>query len=173
MLGNSIIIASYAGTGKTTAAALYPKTVIDFVCMPYKYALKQDDDAGEAGKANPNNVMRDEWPRNYINALKAALTDNRVFLIPTDLFVLGLLQRENIPYWLVYPQREARDVYHKRYLERGNTEDFIDVFIGGWDSFLNTFEQDTYGRHIVLEPHQYLSDVLPQILSGPDMKERG
>jgi len=165
MLGNSIIIAAYAGTGKTTAASLYPQTVTDFVCMPYKYTLEQGDDLGEAGKANPNNVMRDEWPRNYVNALKAAMAGCRALLIPTDMFVLWLLQSENIPYWLAYPRREAKDVYHKRFLERGNTEDFIDVFIGGWDSFLDAFEQDTYGRHIVLEPHQYLSDVLPQILS--------
>jgi hypothetical protein len=109
--------------------------------------------------------MRDEWPRNYVNAIKAAMAGCRALLIPTDMFVLWLLQSENIPYWLAYPRREAKDVYHKRFLERGNTEGFIDVFIGGWDSFLDAFEQDTYGRHIVLEPHQYLSDVLPQILS--------
>jgi len=163
MPSNSIIVAAFAGTGKTTAATLFPQTVIDFVCMPYKYALEQGDDAGEAGKANPNNVMRDEWPRNYVDAIKAAMTEDRILLIPTDLIVLWLLQRESIPYWLVYPQRKAKDVYHQRFLERGNTESFIDVFIGRWGSFFNAFEQDTYGRHIVLEPHQFLSDVLPRI----------
>ena len=162
MPNNCIIVAAYAGTGKTTTAALYPQTVVDFVCMPYKYEL-EGDDAGEAGKANPNNVMRDDWPLGYIDAIKAARTESRVLLIPTDLFVLGLLQCENIPYWLVYPRREAKNVYHKRFLERGNTEDFIDVFIGRWDSFLSAFERDSYGRHIALEPHQFLSDVLPRI----------
>ena len=162
MPNNCIIIAAYAGTGKTTTAALYPQTVADFVCMPYKYAL-EGDGAGEAGKANPNNVMRDDWPRNYVNAIQAAMTESRVLLIPTDLFVLELLRREGVPYWLVYPRREAKDVYHKRFLERGNTEDFIDVFIGRWNSFLHALEQDTYGQHIVLKPHQFLSDVLPHI----------
>ena len=144
-------------------AALYPQTVIDFVCMPYKYAL-EGNDAGEAGKANPNNVMRDDWPLSYVDAIKAAMAKSRVLLIPTDLYVLELLRHEGIPYWLVYPQREAREVYRNRYLARGNTEDFIDVFIGRWDSFLDAFEQDTYGRHIVLEPHQFLGDVLPRVL---------
>ena len=34
-----MIIAAFAGTGKTTMAKLYPQTAIDFVCMPYKYEL--------------------------------------------------------------------------------------------------------------------------------------
>ena len=32
-----MIIATHAGTGKTTLARMYPDRVIDLVCMPYKY----------------------------------------------------------------------------------------------------------------------------------------
>jgi len=35
-----MIIAAFAGTGKTTMAKLYPQTAIDFVCMPYKYEIE-------------------------------------------------------------------------------------------------------------------------------------
>jgi adenylate kinase len=31
----NIIIAAYAGTGKTTLANAYPQKFTDFVCMPY------------------------------------------------------------------------------------------------------------------------------------------
>ena len=59
-----MIIAAYAGTGKTTLARLYPQVAVDFVCMPYKYQLEQDGESDEACKANPDNVMQDDWPYN-------------------------------------------------------------------------------------------------------------
>ena len=57
-----VIIAAYAGTGKTTIANLYPEKYVDFVLMPYKYELTESEDCGEAGKANPNNFPRPDWP---------------------------------------------------------------------------------------------------------------
>ena len=53
-----MIIAAFSGTGKTTLASLYPQTVIDFTCMPYKYHLDDDKEADyEACKANPDHDL--------------------------------------------------------------------------------------------------------------------
>jgi len=46
----SMIIAAYAGTGKTTLAVMYPDMVANFVCMSYKYYLSLNGDSSEAGK---------------------------------------------------------------------------------------------------------------------------
>jgi hypothetical protein len=154
------VIAAYAGTGKTTLALRCPQKMVDFVCMPYKYVLSQDSCGGEACKANPNNDMRPEWPRNYVAAIKSALEDVKTLLIPSDNHVLALLRQENIPYVLCYPMRSAKEIYRKRFLERGNTEEFLEVFIDHWDSFFDKFEADTYGQHIILQPYQFLSDVI-------------
>jgi hypothetical protein len=157
-----MIIAAYAGTGKTTLSRLCPETVVDFVCMPYKYVLDPISDGmdSESCKADPDNVMRDDWPLNYIEAIQAALEDQKLLLIPTDLHVLWLLRQEEIPYCLCYPQRSAKEIYRRRFMDRGNTEQFIDVFIGGWDGYITAFERDAYGKHIVLRDDQFLSDVL-------------
>ena len=154
-----MVIAAFAGTGKTTLAEQNPQSIIDFVCMPYKYILK-DEKNDESSKANPNNIVRYEWPYNYIEAIKSALPDGKILLIPSDSFVLWLLEREKIPYTLCYPVRSAKEVYRRRYLKRGNSDDFINIFIGRWDNFMDLLEQDTYGRHIILEAHQFLSDVI-------------
>ena len=154
-----MIIAAYAGTGKTTLAQNFPDEFADFVCMPYKYVLAPDGDQSEAGKANPDNVMRDDWPHNYVAAIEAAAGVGKHLLIPTDLFVLMLLRAKNIPYILCYPDRNAKEVYRRRFLERGNTEQFIDIFIGRWGEFLGAFERDDYRKHLILEPHAYLEDV--------------
>jgi len=157
--GNAVIIAAYAGTGKTTTARLHPQTVVDFVCMPYKYYLKQDDD-GESCKANPDNIIREDWPDNYVDAIKPIARGSQIILIPTDLNVLRLLRLEEIPYYLCYPERSAKETYWERFIDRGNTEDFIDIFIGRWDCFLSVLEQDDFGQHLVLRIDQYLDDVI-------------
>jgi hypothetical protein len=155
-----MIIAAHAGTGKTTLARMFPETVTDFVCMPYKYYLPETVEYDEANKANPNLVMHDDWPFNYIDAIKNVQNDNKFLLIPPVWVVLFHLQMDKIPYLLCYPRRDAKEIYRQRYIERGNSEDFLSIFIDGWDNFMDAFEADTYGQHIVLEPHQFLSDVL-------------
>ena len=52
------------------------------------------------------------------------------------------------PYILCYPERNAKDEYERRYKERGNTTDFLNVFIGYWDIFLDQME--AYQESIIL-----------------------
>ena len=160
-----MIIAAFAGTGKTTMAKLHPQTTIDLVCMPYKYELEPDGNfEDESCKASLDNIMRIEWPYNYVNAIKQIYKNDKHILIPTDLYVLMLLQKEKIPYLICYPERSAKEIYRRRFLERGNTEDFINIFIGRWDEFISSFEKDNYGRHIVLQSDQFLNDIPAAIL---------
>ena len=154
-----MIIAAYAGTGKTTLAKQCPDEFVDFICMPHKYELADDAGESEAGKANPENIMRDDWPYNYVAAIINAMGGGKHLIIPSDMFVLMLLQAKSIPYILCYPKREAREEYRRRFLARGNTQEFIDIFIGRWDGFMDSLEGDSHGKHLVLEPGAYLSDV--------------
>ena len=155
-----MIIAAFCGTGKSTFAAKNPEKVIDFICMPYKYFLDTEGEECEFSKANPENVMRPDWPFNYVNAIKEIDNEGKIILIPSDSRVLELLRSEHIPYVLIYPQRDAKDVYHQRFIDRGNSEIFIDIFIGNWDYFLDVLEKDPCDRHIVLQPHEFLSDAV-------------
>jgi hypothetical protein len=155
-----MIIAAYAGTGKTHFASLYPQAAIDLVCMPYKYVLTQNTLCDESTKANPENILHDDWPFNYISAIKRNLELGKFVLIPSDLLILALLKEENLPYYLCYPQRNAREIYRTRYINRGNTAEFIDIFIGKWDRFMDEFENDSYGWHILLQANQFISDMI-------------
>lgn len=155
-----MIIAAFAGVGKTTLAKMHPDRFTDFVCMPYKYYLPGTNDEGEANKANFDLEMREEWPYNYTEAIMEALKGKKTLLIPTVMHVLFLLEMKDIPYTLCYPRRDAKEVYRQRYIARGNTEDFLSVFIDGWDEFMGFLETNTYATNIVLEANQFLSDVI-------------
>jgi hypothetical protein len=159
------IIACHAGTGKTTLAKRNPEKFIDFVCMPYKYYLpkKFNENESEACKANLDHAMREDYPQNYFEAIQKTLKECvQTLLVAPDWRFLDLLRREGIPYLLCYPENteDAKESYRKRYTDRGNTEDFIDIFINRWECFMDFFENDRYGSHIILKPDQYLSDVL-------------
>ena len=158
-----VIIAAYAGTGKTTLANMYPEKYTDFVLMPYKYELGESEDNGEAGKANPNNFPCPDWPYNYIAAIQEAMHEDKHLLIPTDHLVLIHLQVKNIPYVLCYPERDAREVYRQRYIDRGNSENFLDIFADHWDNWMDMFEQDTFGHHVVLCLDEFLSDAIDRL----------
>jgi hypothetical protein len=157
-----MIIAAYAGTGKTAFAKKHPEAAIDFVCMPYKYYTDENcahDYDSEAVKADHDLVMRGEWPSNYVQAIRKIIDHHQYILIPTDILVLEILRTHDIPYYICYPERGAKEEYRERYLKRGNTESFLDVFIERWDNWMDAFERDAYGARIILKPGQYLSDV--------------
>jgi hypothetical protein len=139
-----MIIAAYAGTGKTHFASLYPNVAIDLVCMPYKYALTENTPCNESSKANTDNILNYDWPLNYFSAIKQNLESNKLLLIPSDLFILELLRKEKMHYCLCYPQRNAKEIYWQRYIKRGNTTEFIDIFIGKWAKFMDGFGNDSY-----------------------------
>lgn len=156
-----MIVAAHAGTGKTTLSRMYPHKVIDFVCMPYKYILSPDTDGGESGKANPKYDMNTDWPYNYVEAILETLRrTDKIILIPPIWHVLHILSNVSIPYILCYPQRSAKEEYKRRYISRGNTEDFLYIFIGGWNRIIGICENDPHGQHIILKPHEFLSDVI-------------
>ena len=159
------IIAAHAGTGKTTFAAQNPERFIDFVCMPFKYYLPENynEDKSESCKADFNLEMREDYPFNYVEAIRNTLNEtDKTLIIPSASEVLWLLRCENIPYLLYYPENteKSKEEYRKRYIARGNTESFLEIFIDGWDRFMKSFENDNYGVHFILKPNEYLTDVI-------------
>jgi hypothetical protein len=154
-----MIVAAFSGVGKTSFAKLHPDIAVDFVCMPYKYYLDPEARYDESSKADPYLEMRPEWPFNYVGEILKC-PSNKIILIPSDRRVLHLLEKADTPYYLCYPAKKAKKRYRKRFIKRGNSHEFLRIFIGEWESFMEGLREDTYGRHIVLKPKQYLSDVL-------------
>lgn len=156
-----MLIAAHAGTGKSTFARMYPDKVIDLVCMPYKYEDYNYPEESEAVKANTDADFNVNWPDNYYIAVLNHLKSGKIILIPPVFDVIyKLYAADNIKYILCYPERNLKDEYEQRYIKRGNTQEFLEMFIWGWDYFIDNCEKDPYGKHVVLKSGQYLSDVI-------------
>jgi len=160
-----MIIAAFAGTGKTYFCN-HVEGANDFVCMPYKYYLPEIESNNvehEKVKADLSLNMNSEYPENYINAILQNMKKYKYIIIPSDRRVLEGLQSLQIQYVLCFPEGTAKEEYRKRYIQRGNTEEFFHIFIDGWDGFMKSFRDDTYGTKIVLAENEYLLDIKDKI----------
>ncbi len=124
--GESLIIAGFAGIGKTTLAEKY-KNCLDLESSLYKYKVnstKRDD--LEKGKGTIRE-LNDKWPQNYINAILEAKEKYDVVCVWIDPEeALVHYDENNIDYILCYPSIEAFEEYKDRYLRRGNTKEWIE-----------------------------------------------
>lgn len=158
-----MIIAAYAGTGKSTFAEM-TDGAIDLPSMPYSWILpeasewKTEKFEGEKGALY--HLRNPLFPENYaIEILKAEQAYDYV-LIPTNISVIRYLQEEfGRKVLLCYPESGLRKEYHERFVQRGNSESFLNLFVDGWDGFLEPVRENTAGIHILLKSGMYLSDL--------------
>ena len=164
------IIAGFAGVGKSTYCRKNPNA-LDFEVMPYKYINFQAVAASAAGeeiKARADLILREGWQEDYYKALLESYQRNpdKVYVIPTVAGILKRLERGQIPFLLVYPAKDLKEAYRERYLARGNSQEFLDVFIGHWDAWMYNVRR-CGGVHLELSKGDvYLSDILPLDLPG-------
>lgn len=158
-----MIIAAYAGTGKSEFCKRYPSEAIDMICMPYKYInlFTKEVSEGEDIKANMDLILRPNWENDYYEEIKRLNSKypERLIIVPTIKSIMRRLKEDEIPYTVVYPTRDCKEEYRERYINRGNNQSFLDVFIEGWDVMLDGL--DCLGGTVIeIGEGQYLSDVI-------------
>ena len=160
-----MIIAGYAGIGKTTFCEKHSGEALDLICMPFKYTnfyeVSGSCGEDEGIKAHDGLKLREKWELYYYWAIKYLFQycPEKYIIIPTVRSVMSLLDADDIPYTVVYPDVVLKDEYEERYRRRGDSQNFLDVFIEGWEYMLQ--DLDKYGeKQIVLKRGQYLADVI-------------
>lgn len=80
--------------------------------------------------------------------------------LSTDPDGLELLNKEGYDITLVYPERELRNEYLDRYIERENPYDFIGTMMLRWNKIIDELDELTYCKKIILKEGEYLKDVI-------------
>ncbi|SJZ74790.1 hypothetical protein [Eubacterium coprostanoligenes] len=73
---------------------------------------------------------------------------------------MNWLYCDDIPFSFVFPVYELKDEYRNRYIKRGNTDNFIEVFITNWDYWIGMFKVKKGCKKIELKTNEFLSDVI-------------
>lgn len=141
-----MIIAGFSGIGKTTFCQKV-ENAVDFGCMPFKYSnfdkLLASGRPVESFKASLELNFIFGWEASYRDAILDYHRQNPqdYLVIPSVARVLEDLGQAGVPYVLCYPETGARQEYLRRFKSRGNSPDFIDIFIGGWDNWMESLRR--------------------------------
>lgn len=142
-----IIIAGFAGVGKTTLAKKY-KNVIDIESSPYKWDYRNVDLTNlEQLKGTKDRTLNQFFPENYIRAIKKAQTKYDVVLVwihPEE--ILPYYDKYHLDYYLCFPSKEALKEYEKRFILRGNKKEYIDKVLGDYDKRYQQFKKNPHKK---------------------------
>ncbi len=155
-----LIISGFGGVGKTTLAEKY-KNVIDLESSKYQFIVPEmTRENCEKMKASLDRQKNSEWPENYIKAIHEASEKYDVICIRYNgAKEPNFLDTYGIDYIVAYPTKRAfNNHYIKRFRERGNTEEFIEVIKR---YFTICYEKSkNLSNKIVLRDNETLEDAL-------------
>lgn len=135
----SEIIAAFCGTGKTYLCNNFSDKCTEVECWEYR-----DGD----------------FPRNYIKDVKLAIGNYKYIFISTDPIILKPLNESGISIKLVYPKKELKSEYFKRFVMRGSNKDFMNAYNKYWNIWLDELKEQKYCEQIVLNKNEYLKDII-------------
>ncbi len=153
-----LIIAGFAGIGKTTLANKY-KNVIDLESSIYRWDNTGLEDIPVEARKGMKRKENAKWPNNYIEEIKKQSLYYDIILVWIHPDVLKIYDENNIDYVLCYPNKDSLKIYEQRYKERGNNEEYIERVINTYDMRLNQFKEKNVSQ-IILKGNETLEDYL-------------
>lgn len=156
---DSRVILGFPGVGKTVAEENF-EGVIDLESSSFKYI--ETFKTSEEGKGNPNRTLDPNYPKNYIQAIQAAMSTHKVVLASMHPEVRDGLRLLGVEYWVCFPSHDCKEEYMARYRDRGNSEYFLKSME---EFFYESIRRlDGYDRRVELTHGETLSDYLLKAL---------
>lgn len=107
-----MIFCGYAGVGKSTAAKKF-LGVVDLESTPFQK----------------------DW-ETYARVAKHMSDQGYIVLVSCHKELREELHRIGAEYMIVYPEKNQKEIYRRRYIKRGNTSEFIDTQMEHWDEWV-------------------------------------
>lgn len=157
-----MIISAFSGTGKSYLAKIH-SSVVDLEPMDYHWIysdeLKMED--CELRKKNQKRTLNPDWPGNYIRDILYYDHAGKIVLISGDDFIVDILEKMGIQCYNIFPSANQKKTYIKRYIKRGNSDDYINFWRENFERFIS-------GKHkrlhkIEMLDGEYLEDTLKRI----------
>ena len=121
-----MIFCGYAGVGKSTAAKKIVR-VVDLESTPFQK----------------------DW-ETYARVAKHMSDQGYIVLVSCHKELREELRRIGADYIVVYPEKNQKEIYRQRYIERGNTPEFIETQMKHWDEWVgatqNWLDDDGWTR---------------------------
>lgn len=143
-----LFVSAFPGTGKSYIT----KNQNEFPF--FEDMTLADSDSSEHSK--------EDFPNNYINFIVEKSKAVDIQFISSHATVRKELLDRGIPFVQVMPEKELKEEYVQRYIQRGSPPAFIDFITKNWDSF---FDDGLCGDPLIfLKSGQYLSDLFSPVI---------
>ena len=147
----AVIVSGFPGIGKTSLLSRAGEYII------------LDSDSTNFSWADESKIKRHpDWPQNYIDHIKENSNKADIILVSSHDVVRNTLTQASIEFTLVYPSLEMKEEYIQRYRARGSNEKFIELLTANYENWIKELMAQKGCKHVVLQPGQYLSDVISQ-----------
>jgi len=140
------VISGFPGIGKTYYKQNSNLNVLDSDSSKFSWIDK--------GFRNP------DFPHNYIEHIKENLNKIDVILVSSHKLVRDALVNNNIYFVLIFPERNLKEEYIKRFEGRGSDKGFINMIRNNWNSFMDEMENQKRCRLIKLKSGEFLGNYL-------------
>ena len=125
------VISAFPGTGKSWA----------FNNLKDEYTMLDSDSSnfswiGEEGERHP------DFPKNYIKHIKSNIGKVDFIFVSSHAVVREALKKAKIKFILVYPHKNRKEEYIKKYRDRNSSEAFIKLLDENWNEWISECEND-------------------------------
>lgn len=153
-----MIIAAFAGTGKTYLGKKY-KNVVDLEPAIFKWKFSNDINEIDEKVKGTKKQIRAEWPQNYVNKIIDLDKQYDFVLIGLNKDARELLEKMGHTYYLCFPDKNQKEKYLKRYIDRENPEEFIKKQEYYFDKELPMMYKESMPK-MILEEEEFLEEYL-------------
>ena len=153
-----VVIVAFPGCGKTHAKKMLGDKIIDHDTAPDSW--EKDENGNLKLDENGKKIRKPDYFQNYAKEVNQLRFQYDYVCVTSHQEVRDELNKQNIPYVVIYPPRDMKDEMIQRYIDRGSPDSFVKTMSNNFEMFLNTLENDVTPNKIVLKPSQHLSDVL-------------
>jgi len=133
----TIIVSAFPACGKSYMFNNYndkPYTMLDSDSSNFSWVK---DENGINTKERDSN-----FPNNYIKHIKDNIGKVDVIFVSSHNIVREALNENNIRFFMVYPDKNMKDEWIKRFRERDNNGIFINFISKNWDNFIDEIEKE-------------------------------
>lgn len=163
-----MIYSCFAGTGKTILASFTGYQDIDSADYQWLWTPEQLTLTTEERKLETDRVKNPDFPSNYVEVIMEADKQGDV-LISAHPEVLDALAEKEVKFVTVAPYPSLKEEFIQRYIERGDSEDFIQLMEEHFEEFSDSMIQHPKAHKSIgiSGSGYYLSDVLGEMLEEP------
>lgn len=136
---NTFVISAFPACGKSYCFNNYQDKFSMLDSDSSEFSWVKDENGNNTKERNP------DFPNNYITHIRNNIGKVNIIFVSSHEVVRKALKDNNINTMIVYPNRNLKEEWIRRFEERGNNEGFINFISTNWYNFIDEIENEDNG----------------------------